>query len=554
MTKQNLNNIYSSEVYRELERQAIRKGFFTPTETEIVKTAAMNVSNTKDTVLKESGNLLQDIAILTSELRKKGLDTYAENIEQNLLIYKQAENLYNIEIDTAKNLAEFAHREGDVQVVDGGELGVVETAQSAADKILAVTKKEPTGQYPKKLAFKNIVNLIKNAQDPVAEDIITTVEETSSGEPAKEVISPKVQSYTEAIKNSLQQLADMLTKSQTFNLTGILNDDGTSNKNYLLDDKQLENLFNTVLGSNAQLVKNFGLMFKTAYRGKPASKETIYNFLLSQMDAPQVYLYPITIGSHKTYKTAQYAIPMSGSPQEQEKLKAKQEKLEQFKPKAEKLANEIYTDIIKAQNSATSAVNTAANKLEELKKLINNEIDTISKYTEQELTTKQSYMSFVLNLRIYLNKLQNKIKGIILPIFIGFNDKSTADNINTFNTVLLDGLQNVKDELLNSVTDKVDEKQINSIVSSLKELKTKLENAMKEYPDELNKQAKTLNNIIKMINTIAINYLGGTAYLLKSLEVIDKYKSIEDLNKDVQSLQTFLTNLIDNVNKTKRGV
>jgi hypothetical protein len=87
MTRKN-NNLYASEVYRELERQAIRKGFFTPTDSDIVKNAAVNVKNTnlENTVLNESGNLLQDIAILTSELRKKGLDTYAENIEQNLLI------------------------------------------------------------------------------------------------------------------------------------------------------------------------------------------------------------------------------------------------------------------------------------------------------------------------------------------------------------------------------------------------------------------------------------------------------------------------------------
>lgn len=31
------DNLYQSEVYRELERQAVKKGFFKPTESELVK-------------------------------------------------------------------------------------------------------------------------------------------------------------------------------------------------------------------------------------------------------------------------------------------------------------------------------------------------------------------------------------------------------------------------------------------------------------------------------------------------------------------------------------
>src|SRR5690606_2960678 len=99
------NNLYLSEVYRELERQAVRKGHFDPTPEEMVKSAASKITQHNSVNQKidptPSGDLLQDISRLTYALRRKGFVSQAEDIEQKLITYKIAENeFYNVKIDT----------------------------------------------------------------------------------------------------------------------------------------------------------------------------------------------------------------------------------------------------------------------------------------------------------------------------------------------------------------------------------------------------------------------------------------------------------------------
>lgn len=145
------NNLYKSEVYRELERQAVKKGFFKPTDGEVVKLAAQAVSKSAQ-INQEidstcSDDLIADIARLAYAMRRKGFISQAEEVEQNLVMFKQAEcSLYDVTDETNKDLIGFAHRDGDVNVLEGsGELGTFETMQSISDKIQSMIKKEPTG-------------------------------------------------------------------------------------------------------------------------------------------------------------------------------------------------------------------------------------------------------------------------------------------------------------------------------------------------------------------------------------------------------------------------
>ena len=146
------DNLYQSEVYRELERQAVKKGFFKPTDSELIKLAAQEIEQIKninqEVDASPSEDLIVDVARLAYAMRRKGLVVQAKDLEQKLVMFKQAENaFYNVTQETNEDLINFAHRDGDVNLIEGsGDLGTFETTQSIADKILAVTRKEPTGK------------------------------------------------------------------------------------------------------------------------------------------------------------------------------------------------------------------------------------------------------------------------------------------------------------------------------------------------------------------------------------------------------------------------
>lgn len=165
------NNLYSSEVYRELERQAVRKGHFKPSEEQVVKTAAAQVQQqeaiNKPVDTTPSDDLAQDVARLAFAMRRKGYVRQAEDLEEKLVLFKKAEReLYNVTPEKNSDFIQFSHRDGDKDIIEGaGELGVIETIDSLADKIRAVTQKEPTGKLPGKSASMNeLAELIKNSE------------------------------------------------------------------------------------------------------------------------------------------------------------------------------------------------------------------------------------------------------------------------------------------------------------------------------------------------------------------------------------------------------
>jgi hypothetical protein len=175
---------YQSEVLRELERQAVRKGFFDLTPEEKVKLAAQAVQGQHS--LEPTGDLLRDLTILAQGLRQKGYDKQADDLERKLLLFKSAEaTLYHAIDETGEDLLDFAHPEGEFSVGES-ELGRVETTMSAAKKILDVVKKQPQ-------AKQAMVEFIEGAQKQgLASKIIREAQE-------EEVFNPVVQARRKVV-------------------------------------------------------------------------------------------------------------------------------------------------------------------------------------------------------------------------------------------------------------------------------------------------------------------------------------------------------------------
>ena len=194
------NNLYSSEVYRELERQAVKKGFFKPSDEILVKNAAdmatVEAKVNAKVSTEPTDDLIQDVARLAYALRRKGFVSYAEDIENKLVMYKRAEkNLYDVTNETNQDFIDLAHKDGDVQIIEGaGELGQIETQQSLAEKILAVVNKEPTGKMGMLASL-----ILKNAQEEATQgtsDDIQRVAKTYQSLASKLQTFPEVQGIT----------------------------------------------------------------------------------------------------------------------------------------------------------------------------------------------------------------------------------------------------------------------------------------------------------------------------------------------------------------------
>jgi hypothetical protein len=107
IAKQGPTNLYDSELYRELERQAYKEGFFTPSAKDIVKQASDNVkiaSKVNDRMspanLQPSENVDLDISMLVEGLRNRGYISQAQDVETNYIMFKKAETeYYNLSIE-----------------------------------------------------------------------------------------------------------------------------------------------------------------------------------------------------------------------------------------------------------------------------------------------------------------------------------------------------------------------------------------------------------------------------------------------------------------------
>ena len=137
---------YESAVMRELERQAVKRGHFEPRPEEIVKSASHHVQPKQS--FKPTPNLFNDIMLLASGLRAKGLVTQADELESKAVAYKTAEtHLYRVHDEDGDDLLDFAYPDGDVEIVPTkNQLGKVWTPQSQQKAIRDVVDKSPTGK------------------------------------------------------------------------------------------------------------------------------------------------------------------------------------------------------------------------------------------------------------------------------------------------------------------------------------------------------------------------------------------------------------------------
>lgn len=98
---------------------------------------------------------------LSNQLRSKGYNKYADEIEYKfLLLKKSSSDLYSVFKETGESLLEDAHPEGSVKMEDAkDEGGVVETLLDQKKKIEKAVDKEPTG----KLSANQAASLIKKS-------------------------------------------------------------------------------------------------------------------------------------------------------------------------------------------------------------------------------------------------------------------------------------------------------------------------------------------------------------------------------------------------------
>lgn len=139
-------SFHESEVMRELERQAVKRGHFDPTSEEILASAIYKMNAVKKVAATD--NVMADLLTLASVLRERGYESQALELESKLGLYKTAEtHLYRVHDEDGEDVLNFAHPEGAVQMDDrGSPYGKVFSPIEKARIMREVVKKEPSGK------------------------------------------------------------------------------------------------------------------------------------------------------------------------------------------------------------------------------------------------------------------------------------------------------------------------------------------------------------------------------------------------------------------------
>jgi hypothetical protein len=145
---------------RSLEKVAQEKGMIK--HDPVVKTAAK-----KDPVnLIPSDSLLDNLMKLCAGLRERGFIKQAEDVENNLVAFKQAQTMYDVSGEEGKDVVEFAHPEGShkLEGLDAQNEGaVVEDILDQMAKSIDVVEKKPTGKLTESQKAIEAVKVILGA-------------------------------------------------------------------------------------------------------------------------------------------------------------------------------------------------------------------------------------------------------------------------------------------------------------------------------------------------------------------------------------------------------
>ena len=192
-------DFYDSPVMIELAKAAIKNGTVQPSIGDVVARA----SGVKK--YAATNDLFADLVTLADGLRERGLVSDAQSLESKIVNYKRA------------SIMGEAHPEGDVKIGDASdELGMIETHESAHEKIEAVVRKQPTGKNASLTAM-----ILKIAKDV----LVKSADENSD----KQTVDKFNQNFHEAFAKSsdvIGNLTNYLQKDKiSFSTQNVINDE-----------------------------------------------------------------------------------------------------------------------------------------------------------------------------------------------------------------------------------------------------------------------------------------------------------------------------------------
>jgi hypothetical protein len=159
-----------SVVMRELERLEAKKN------PELIKKTASISDEAFETT-----NAFHNILDLVCTLRNLGKITEANSLQEKVSLYKNAEtHLYKAIDEDGKNLLDFAHPEGDVEIFPASDgLGKIETQHSQHKRIVDIIQKKTKIASAKEKLLEKVaqdLGLVKNSQ----ESMVTKLKEAVS--------------------------------------------------------------------------------------------------------------------------------------------------------------------------------------------------------------------------------------------------------------------------------------------------------------------------------------------------------------------------------------
>jgi hypothetical protein len=540
------DNLYASEVYRELERTAVRKGHFKPTEEQQIKIASQQVQQ-KEAINKPidatpSDDLVQDVARLAYAMRRKGYVAQADDLEQKLVLFKKAESsLYDVTPEKNKDFIQFGHRDGDVEIIEGsGDLGTIETIESLADKIKAVTLKQPTGKLPgKDASLREIASFIKSAQlDAMKEDTggdggvpqATDPTETDEGK-----IDAGTQSAINQIKAQLKQVGDGFLQMQSVNF-----DDAMTT--FLHGEAGKSSVFNTLGGNQYGELDKYGRMYKAAYgKGQP-SAQTIQSTLINNPQGANQYLQSIGVqdkvarriqtmltklSQHYGYNPAPAQAEMQQRTEQQAQKSQQDELAKKVQEQAQQIAYSVDTQIKQQQQRAQAAldkVNTELKKRADKALQVGQAVNQMAGWSTNNLRDARN---FYIRVKNALPQIEGELANVQW-ILKGFGMQDAAQKIQQGATLVKGSLKSLQKGLKG-----VAGSNIPATHGRLLEIRKLLQAQLAEDKDNA-KAKNTLGLVNGFIGAITKNQAKGEKAVLDAIQ--GGYGSWQDLDYDTVQL------------------